>query len=120
MSDKEKLQVLAKMVAERLQQRKAERPKLKLVHRDDLVVDPTCEMDAVTRDIICSRIRDLSRMYNLAWLVRQETAAAGGIMEVLDDRALSSLLERMEQARECLVEGIGFDEAGLVRDSATY
>lgn len=91
-----------------------EKPKLRLVSRDDLIRTPEPGIDPVTRDAIYARIRDLSRMYWLAWLVRQETA--GVPLECLDDDALSSLLKKMEHARECRVEGIGFDDAGLVRE----
>lgn len=89
------------------------KPKLKLIKPSDL---PEPGIDAITRDCMYARIRDLARMYWLAWLVRQETAGAGAL-EMLSDDALRSLLEKMEKARECRVEGIGFDEVpGLVRE----
>ena len=114
MSDKEKLEALARMISAEIEKAPA-KPKLRLVRKEDLakVVEPG--MAPGCRDLLYSRIRDLARMYSLAWLVRQETLAAGGFVEHLDDQALVALHEKMERARECRVEGIGFDEAGLVK-----
>lgn len=116
MSDKAKLELLAQRIAERIQERRVERPKLRLVARDDLTSEPK-GLDAQSRDVIYARIRDLSRMFWLQWLVRQETAKVNNVIECLDDSELLALLEKMERARECREDGdLNFVEAGLVRE----
>jgi len=93
-----------------------ERPKLRLVRRDD-VVDAARAMDAPTRSLYCSRIRDIARLYRLDWLVRQESSSAYGTLEALEDDDLINLHWTMERARECISEGVALDEAGLVRSA---
>lgn len=77
-------------------------------------------IDPVTRLGMVARIRDLSRMYWLQWLIRQEAPDVGLVLEALDDDRLIDLLDKMERARECRAEGIGFDEAGLVRTPSAF
>lgn len=77
-------------------------------------------IDPVTRLGMVARIRDLSRMYWLQWLIRQEAPDVGLVLEALDDDRLIDLLDKMERARECRAEGIGFDEAGLVRTPEAF
>lgn len=120
MNEQQNLDRLAELVAQRAQRKLGAKAGLRVVGKGNLrSVLPAApapgRLDAVTRDLIYRRIQDLARMYWLAWLVRQETTKVGGAIECLDDDHLSALLEKMERGRECRVEGVGFDEWGLVR-----
>ena len=116
MPDKEKFEALARMIAAEMKGAPP-KPKLRLVRREDLEPVVLPGLDAITRDGHYARIRDLSRMYWLKWLVRQETEHVAGALEMLSDDELIALRGKMEKARECRVEGIGFDEIpGLVRE----
>lgn len=111
----ERLRELAEDMARHLGLTPKPQRKLMLVRAGQAVPFQRKGMDPQTRDVIYARIRDLSRMYWLAWLVRQETGHVQGVVECLTDDELGALRDKMERARECRVEGIGFDEAGLVR-----
>lgn len=78
---------------------------------------PPPGLSAIQRDVLYAQIRDLGNMYWLNWLVRQETRHVMGVVECLSDDELEALAAKMERARECRVEGVPFDDAGLVRDS---
>lgn len=68
----------------------------------------------ITRRYYLRRILWLSESYGLAWMIDQATL--GHRLDALGDDELSALLSDMEAGRRCCVEGVGFDDAGLVRD----
>ena len=70
--------------------------------------------DDITRDSIYRRVRFLVRRYGLQWMVDQHTFNVP-CLESLEDRPLSRLLQDLEQARECIADGVSFEDAGLVR-----
>lgn len=74
-------------------------------------------MDPLIREAHLRRIRHLRAAYRLGWLVDQETLHLTS-MYALDDDGVSALLSMMEKARECMYDGIPFDDAGLVRSVA--
>jgi hypothetical protein len=71
-------------------------------------------MDSILREAHVRRISHLKRFYRLQWLVDQATFGVGSVDD-LDDAALAALLADAERARECLAEGISFEDAGLIR-----
>jgi len=78
------------------------------------VVDPPEQLlDAVTRNAYLMRIRTVRDGYRLHWLVNQESFGVSAL-ECLDDATLIDMLQKLEKARECITEGISFEDAGLV------
>lgn len=89
----------------------AKKPKLTVVGKERVVPGEAADQ----REQLLSRIRDFARMYWLAWLVRQETAHVGKVLEDFTDDELGELMRKMERGRDCRNEDIAFDDAGLIR-----
>lgn len=102
---------MAQALAEKVK-RKPAKPKLRVV----TTAKPSI-YDSITRDSVLQRIRYLSKAYCLQWLIEQATFNRANV-DCLEDHELGALLRDMERARECLVDGVSFDDAGLVRSTA--
>lgn len=108
----ENLKTLAEVIANTVKGVRPARIQLRVIESPK----PTL-FDSITRASVLRRIRDLNRMYQLGWLVNQCTFNTPGL-DCLEDAELSALLSEMERARECLVDGVAFDDVGLIRSNA--
>lgn len=106
------LDELAEVIAHRVKGARPAKPLLRVI----AAPKPTL-FDSITRGSILTRIRRLQKMYSLGWLVEQGTFNQPGL-DSLEDAALSALLQQMERARECIVDGVGFDDAGLIENTS--
>lgn len=108
------LETLATVIANTVKGVTPAKPKLRLVE-----APPPTLFDSITRDGCAKRIRYLRKAYQLQWLVDQHTFNEP-CLESLSDEAMSKLLGELEKARECIIEGISFDEAGLMRNLSSH
>lgn len=100
---------LAEVIANTVKGVRPAKPQLRLAE------PPKTQLfDAITREACFRRIRFLRKAYRLACIVDQHCFNVPA-MECLEDAQVSALLADMERARECLLEGISLDEAGLIR-----
>lgn len=109
------LEALAEALARKVAREKSGKPELRIV-RAPSVPKPS-RYDAITRNSITTRVRYLSRAYQLQWLVDQATFNIACV-EGLSDDELCTLLRDLERARECIADGVSFEDAGLVRDTS--
>ena len=111
--DRELMQELAKAVAVRAGIKARSRRRLRVVGEE-----PLPGLAALQRDVLYSRIRDLANLYWLQWLVRQETMHVLGVIECLTDDELQALLTKVERGVEARMDGVAFEEAGLVKGAS--
>jgi len=116
MQDHHRMKELALRLAARADELRAATPHGITARIQNRTKKVSAGLDPISRDALFGAIRDLSRLYSLQWLVRQELHAAGCILECLSDEDLVGLQEKLHRARECILEGISFDDAGLIRD----
>lgn len=88
------------------------------LRRLKVVDDVQDGLTALQRDVLYSRIRDLGNLYHLMWLVRQETMHVLGVMECLSDDELTALLAKVQRGVEARMDGVAFEEVGLVRGAS--
>lgn len=108
---------LAKRLAARTQELRASepaRPPLKLV---TTTTASALQMDSVVRESHLRMIRSLARSYRgvgLQLLVDQATLGRAGLDDLGDEEVLQ-LHRDLDRARECIRDGVDFEEAGLLR-----
>lgn len=120
MDTSQEMEKLAELIALRAKSKLGQKAQLRVVGKRNLTTllpDAKGADDAslAARARLYDRIRDAADLYNLWWLVRQETHSADGMLERLSDHELVDLMERIDRARDCILEGVAFDEVGLVR-----
>lgn len=92
---------------------RADKQPLRAVDDEPEVAAPL-ELDRITRESHLRIIRHLRRRYRLGLLVDQATFGKAGLND-LDDAAVVALHRQLDRARECLEDGVSFEEAGLIR-----
>lgn len=109
----ERLRELASRMAKAMETDSGEvRPKLHLVKPQP----PPRGMDDITRESHCRMIRHFRRRwgYSMQMIIDQAIFGLAGI-EQLEDDALIQLHKDMERAHDCMLEGVSFEDAGLLR-----
>lgn len=111
------LEALADALARKVKRHTGVTPHLQIVATPKVRL--AASMDSVTRMCAIRRIQMLARVYRLHILLEQGIFGLSNI-EQLEDDALRALLEDMERGRECVVEGVSLEEAGLIRSTCHF
>lgn len=114
-NDKDAVELAAQIAASMGLKPKARGRRLQVVPPEGLPEPKPEGLSSLTRDTLYARVADLSGMYSLKWLVRQETMHVNYILECLPDAELEALLAKMDRAVEAIHDGVPFAELGLVR-----
>ncbi|WP_396615530.1 hypothetical protein ACHZ97_14755 [Lysobacter soli] len=96
----------------------APKPDLRLVNASMHIHAPRArEMDAVTRESHIRLIGSLRRFYKPYGmdLIVNQALLGKGTLDDLSDEDLIALQRTIDRARECIADGISFEEAGLIR-----
>lgn len=109
--NRERVRALAQMIEASLESQEHAKPALRVVRSEPRSHQ---RLQPFERDMRYALIRDIARLHDLHWLIRKETADVDGIIEQLDDDELVGLHATMRRAQDCILEGIGFDDAGLM------
>ena len=116
MSERKFLELAARMAHRATELRgDTTRPALRIVRK--AVSQPYESMDSATRESYVRLITSFRRVYGSFGIdaIIDQALLEKVCIEQLDDQELVDLLGLIDRARECIVEGIGFDEAGLLK-----
>jgi hypothetical protein len=102
---------LAALIKSAMQSEQGLKPNLRVVGAQE---PPRRSLDSVTRESYVRMIGHLRRRYSLQMLVDQAIFGKGSVDRLGDDE-LVALHKDLERARECIADGISFEDAGLVR-----
>lgn len=116
MSDKTRLEALARMIKAEIENAPPNRAQLRLIELPQKAAKVDC-MDALLREGHYRRIRYMAGAYKLQWLVDQATFHCLNIEDLSDDD-LVALTADMDRARECPEFDVSYEERGLVRNRA--
>ncbi len=105
---REEVKSLGRLLAARSGQGRTEKPLLRLI-----TPPKPSLLDQLAREAHVRRIVHLQKAYRLQWLVDQATFKVASL-SCLEDEALIRLHREVERARQCIVDGVSFEDAGLV------